>query len=483
MQIQYKSLDRLTIFCFLWAAQALVHQEFFCGWFISNDLIGWTLSVLILGVLFRPSSLVLFILMLMMSIAHTWHCLPLVSNHIVTESIINVAILNSIAWMLYQRRDADRRGSWDILGFADHDSRERLFETFAPILRPILIFMYLFAFIAKLNYDFLNPEVSAAVKMYGDLRGRVPFLPQAPWAGYAAIGGTVIIEAAFPLLFAFRRFWKVGLVLGLLFHLMLGTIGHRTFSALTFGMYFLFISEDFLTTVDTVRKWIRERFAVLFKYGKPIRAAVILSVCLLLIMNLMREKDIHIPLVGLNRYLLWLAGSCMLLGFYFVSIFSRSARQPAPYLVRRPVFMWIPVLVMVFNGMCQYVGLKTEFSFTMYSNLRTEAGWNNHLFMPSWLKIAGYQEDIVDILDTDHDAFKKHRDRNQLITFFEFKRTASNTRGDFWVEYLHNGRQELLSSQDGVSNNPEIMRKHPLLASKFLRFRPISKGPHMEAMH
>ena len=338
--------------------------------------------------------------MLMMSIAHAWHRLPLISNHIFLESIVNITLLAGIVSMLYQRRHADRNGSWDMLGFADQGSRESLFENFAPILRTSMVLMYLFAFIAKLNYDFLNPEVSAAVKMYGDLTGRFPFLPQAPWAGYAAIWGTVVIEAAFPVLFAFRRFWKVGLVLGLLFHLMLGTVGHRTFSALTFCMYFLFISEDFLATVDTARHWIRERFPVLFKYGKLIRAAVILSVFLLLIMNLMREKGIHIPLVGLNRYLLWLAGSCTLLGFYFVSMFFRSTRQPVPYSVRRPAFMWIPVLVMVFNGMCQYIGLKTEFSFTMYSNLRTEAGWNNHLFMPSWLKIAGYQEDVVEILDT-----------------------------------------------------------------------------------
>jgi len=119
----------------------------------------------------------------------------------------------------------------------------------------------------------------------------------------------------------------------------------------------------------------------------------------------------------------------------------------------------------------------------MYSNLRTEAGWNNHLFMPSWLKIAGYQEDIIDIVDSDHDAFKKYHDQNRLITFFEFKRLASNTQGDFWVKYVRGDEHELLSFQDGVSSHPEIMRKHSLLASKFLRFRPISKGPHMEAQH
>ena len=119
----------------------------------------------------------------------------------------------------------------------------------------------------------------------------------------------------------------------------------------------------------------------------------------------------------------------------------------------------------------------------MYSNLRTEAGWNNHLFIPSWLKIAGFQEDIVEILESDHRALQRFRDRNQLLTFFEFRRIASGIAGDFSVDYRHNGERKVLQSQGGTSTDPELMQGHGFFAAKLLRFRPISNGPHMEAMH
>jgi len=206
MHVQNKPLDRLTVFCFLWAGQALIHQEFFKGWFLENDPIGWALSVLILGVLFRPRSLALFGVMLIMSLAHAWDRLPLISNHIFLECIVNITLLAGIVSTLYQRRHADRNGSWDMLGFADQGSRERLFENFAPILRTSMVLMYLFAFVAKLNSDFLILEVSAAVEMYGDLTRWFSFLPQGPWTGYAAIWGALAVEGPLPLLFMFRRF-------------------------------------------------------------------------------------------------------------------------------------------------------------------------------------------------------------------------------------------------------------------------------------
>lgn len=47
------------------------------------------------------------------------------------------------------------------------------------------------------------------------------------------------------------------------------------------------------------------------------------------------------------------------------------------------------------------LGLRTQLSFSMFSNLRTEGGISNHLFMPRLLSLGIYPEDRVEILTTD----------------------------------------------------------------------------------
>ena len=76
-------IDRLTVFTFLWACQALVHQEFFRHWFQEAPLLGWILTISIVGTLLFPRSLILFSTMLSSSVFYNvgvrW---PFVANHI-----------------------------------------------------------------------------------------------------------------------------------------------------------------------------------------------------------------------------------------------------------------------------------------------------------------------------------------------------------------------------------------------------------------
>ena len=64
--------------------------------------------------------------------------------------------------------------------------------------------------------------------------------------------------------------------------------------------------------------------------------------------------------------------------------------------VRTPGLLIIPALLFA-NGLMPYLGLKTETSFAMYSNLRTEGGYSNHWLLPASLQIWDYQRDLVKI--------------------------------------------------------------------------------------
>mgnify|MGYP003631247576 CR=1 FL=1 len=64
----------------------------------------------------------------------------------------------------------------------------------------------------------------------------------------------------------------------------------------------------------------------------------------------------------------------------------------------------MPLCLLLF-GLTSHLGLRTAGNLSMYSNLRTEAGQNNHLVLGrNQLKWANYQEDVVRILDIGEEA-------------------------------------------------------------------------------
>ncbi|MGB0760055.1 MAG: hypothetical protein ACPGPS_10965 [Rubripirellula sp.] len=91
-----RSVDRLFIFTFLWACQALVHQEFYSKWLGEGNVLGWILTAAALAALNSPRSLLLLVVMLASSIAYNVVKWPFVVNHILVETVINFIILAAI---------------------------------------------------------------------------------------------------------------------------------------------------------------------------------------------------------------------------------------------------------------------------------------------------------------------------------------------------------------------------------------------------
>jgi hypothetical protein len=149
-----------------------------------------------------------------------------------------------------------------------------------------------------------------------------------------------------------------------------------------------------------------------------------------------------------------------------------------------PAFRWLYAMLalVVLNGSSQYLGLKTENAFTMYSNLRTEAGYNNHLFLPA-LRLAGWQDDVVEVLETDLPELLPYVGRDERITYFEFRRVTSTAPGHSGVRYRRNGGEERWFRGGNGSSDPELAERHPLLAAKLLSFRPVSPREHPFCAH
>ena len=170
----------------------------------------------------------------------------------------------------------------------------------------------------------------------------------------------------------------------------------------------------------------------------------------------------------------------LIVAFFAVWLTEKWKYEPGGFFrIRRELF-FIPG-ILILNGLCPYLGLKTQTSFAMYSNLRTEGGISNHLFIPNSLQLTGWPRDLVEIVDTDNNRFKKiagmEITRQHLITYFEFQRIASSTKRDFYVSYIRGGKPYHLTVKNGVSSNPAVTTPHPWLLAKLVQFRPVDKGP------
>ena len=300
------SPSHLTIFAFIWGCQALVHQDFYSAWMKENDPRGWVVTILAVGTLLRPSSIPLFTGLLLSSIVYNVTKWPFVVNHILLESIINATVLGAIGLTVFRRRASLNLNA---------EFREEVFQRFSPVLCGVLVLMYWFAFISKLNTGFINVDVSCVVAMYGDLLRRFPFLPNNSTAHNAAIVMTLVIEFAIPLCLSFRRTRWVAILIGIPFHVTLGLLGHRTFSAFAFALYVLLCVNGIRPVLAICQHWLRENISRnLRRIGySSVCVAVVATISLLIVLELSGHFRMKIAGVGIYQvpWLLWLGWSLL----------------------------------------------------------------------------------------------------------------------------------------------------------------------------
>jgi len=136
--------------------------------------------------------------------------------------------------------------------------------------------------------------------------------------------------------------------------------------------------------------------------------------------------------------------------------------------VPSPGLLIVPVLLFA-NGMMPYLGLKTETSFAMYSNLHTEGGRTNHWLMPASLQLWDYQRDLVRVRRTSVTRIQRLANRGYVWPYYEFK-WLMQAHPNASVTYERNG---VVKRVRKVSEEPELAPGNRV-ARKFLEFRPVS---------
>ncbi|MGH3615759.1 MAG: hypothetical protein ACRDRK_24815 [Pseudonocardia sp.] len=290
-----------------------------------------------------------------------------------------------------------------------------VFERIAPFLRITFLLSWFLDAFAKLNTGFLFDLGTCAP----DFIDEIPVL-RVPEALYpAAAVAMLALEFGIPALLLFRRTRSVGIVVALGYYAILTAGGNPSQAVLACSALLVFLPVGMLSSAAaTLRAWVPpdRRLSLRTALRSP-WALVVLSGMWLLALEADELMAFEVA-VRVSRWsaiaigLVWLALGAWLL----VRLRGQLVPDPIPPVglrVRDGVLIGA-LAIFVLNAASPYIGLKTDYSFDQYSNLRTESGHWNHLVLPEAVRIFGSQDHLVRLIHAKGDR--------QLVNTVESKR-------------------------------------------------------------
>jgi hypothetical protein len=341
-------------------------------------------------------------------------------------------------------------------------------DEYVPVARAIVVIVYLFAFFAKLNRDFLDPASSCAAQFYDSATHWWLLLPDVAFARRAALLGTLAVEAALPLGLCWRQSRRAAVVLGLVFHFLLALdVTHNlvNFSAVMSALLVLFLPREFLDSLGET-----------FGPSRSVRTMLAAGLLLVLLSGLLAVSNwsAYTIVYCWARQLVWSTYAIVLCG---AAIVWRGPEEETRRAWRLSPAGAVIVALTLVNGLGPYLGLKTRTAFDMYSNLRVEAERSNHLLVPRSLDLLGILRDRATILDTN-DATLRRRfaEPGYEITYFELASRLRESPGAR-ARYLRNGAEHEYDSSRG-----ESLEAPSFWLRKFLVFRALGERSRAECL-
>ncbi|MDQ8186039.1 HTTM domain-containing protein [Pelagicoccus sp. SDUM812002] len=421
---------------------------------------GLAYSLATIALLARPSSKSRFVAFLGATLVLLALHYVQLSNHLVLELWISLAILAILGFKIRQIK-------------ARTCSIGQLYAIIGPVVRIQYLLLYVFAALSKLNSDFLRPEVSCASLFANKVieSFNLP-IPITDLTGLISIYLTLAAEIAIPVLLSLKRTRNIGVLVALIFHFTMGLIpilGISSFSALSFTILLFFLPEESFAHVDQVLKKLRETVPA-FHVDPALRMPIIALI--LVALTLVQRHFLHPSPILANA--VWLAIYAPLTWIVFNSMLkarttpqdggTRLFPRPAKYLV-----LATPVFVV---GLLPYFGLQTQGSFTMFSNLRLLGDNPNHLLATSELRLSTPQ--FVRIIGTNHPELRSYPDSHFLIADHELRRKAARATGDFYILCDYQGEIQLIGRFQGELTEHPLLAPLPRNPQRFIRYRDVS---------
>ena len=453
--------SRLTLFAILFAWANILHQLSYPEWIKDLQIVGWLLFVTSVALAMNPSSLRALIAVLVLRLTFTVYWMPMIRGHLFLEGLLALGILIGLALGL---------GKLRTLGPHDIDEQESLFDSFAPVLRITCLLVYAAVTLSKLNTDFLDPQSSAAVQLLFWTADTYPFVSTGGWSQQLSIWGTLTFEAGIPILLCFGRTRWLGVVAGLFFHSLLALLPLRI-SSFTLTMCLLL----FAWLPRESPRLIYTAFLTLVRESGLTPSSLVLAISGVagttgLLFAGRNGFNLDMQTLDLGMGIWWWQTAVMVAALWAIRQLDHDNVMALLHL--RSVVLRIFVVFVAFNCLCPYIGLKTRSTLSMHSNLRTEKGYWNHLFLPEQMRVFGYQDNLVDIVSSDLPDFDYLRQEEMPLPYFELRRWSRLATDDFYVEYRNSsGVLQRFEKHKARGSDPALMQRSWL--EWFLCFNPV----------
>ncbi len=459
--------DALRVFAIAWAIAVLFDFGSIHRW--DRSVYDFALLVATFATLFRGGAVIPLVCMAGLQVITVAGRAPVVSNHWFFMGLVNIGLV--VAYLLL----ALRARRW-------HVDENDLMRWFAPAGRVGLVVLYFYVVFHKLNPDFMNPDVSAGALFWTAQKEVLPFLPVDHRGVMFGLYTTIIAEAAIPIFLCFGRTRWLGLLIGLVFHFFVGLspLGRFwDFSSPIYAMYALFLPEGVLSSWrEMLARW-REHplFVRLSSVAFEYRLFAIVGAGVLFMVFFISPAARTLNQAPF-RYFWMLYGPAFTVFALAGAWWSRERSLAGGFRMVHPLLWASPALV-VLNGMNPYLGLKTESSFAMFSNLQTENGRSNHYLIPASLQVFPFQKQCVEILHTTNPRLLSYAEEGRMLTLFELRVIAKHYPGGTAV--IRYGEEEY--RYENFRSDRDLLQPPNVLLSKYLRFRAFYVDGHSGNWH
>jgi hypothetical protein len=228
-------------------------------------------------------------------------------------------------------------------------------------IQSLIISTYLISFIHKINKDYFTYSRSCGSGLSNLYLNYINVKNHhfRHFFSLAGIYGTLFLEISIPVLLINETTRFAGLIMAIILHMFLGFLCHIHFSSLMYSGLLAFIPISDISSSFGI-----SYFFIIF----PL--LIILGVWLGFRFGIV---DIFVNKV-LSRLLQMIFGVYSLVMIFIVLTFGLENISNLNFfttLDNFQVFVMTGILILfIFNGICPYLGIKTEYSFAMFSNLR-----------------------------------------------------------------------------------------------------------------
>jgi len=236
----------------------------------------------------------------------------------------------------------------------------------------------------------------------------------------------------------------VGLIFGLMFHFVIPISTYSwymDFSSLVLALYMLSIPREvstaFFERVARIFRASRERFGSL---GLVLPFAIVGAIVALIVVAIAIRAARVEQLFQLYMSV-WVLFWAVYGGIAMV-LLTAVALDYLPWRghvgPRQPLWLYAFPLVLFLTCLSPYLGLKTESSIAMFSNLHTEGGETNHLMFSSPPYLFDYQRDVVEVLDASSPALQQVAAKRDGMVWFGLQQyLLANPQS--WVTFRRDG--------------------------------------------